>query len=79
MHVRKSRFVIDMLGHQNLDPNVVFETLELYIYRPSISACSSRRRRRRRRRRAVSVRPVVRPVVGRALFVRPVVSAPSAP
>ena len=27
--------MVDTLGHSNLDLNLVFESLELYIYRPS--------------------------------------------
>ena len=76
VRVRKSGFMANLLLRLNLDPNVVFETLELHI--SSVRPC-----RRVRPVAAVvavvipcpSVRPVVCPVVVvRPLSVRPVVS-----
>ena len=79
MGIQKGLPVADTRGHYNIGPNVVFETLELYIY-ICIYVCIYVVRSSRRVRPVVAnvvifppVRPTVSPVVVCSLPVRPFV------
>ena len=73
LDVRIRRPLVETLGHHNIGPNIIFETLELYIsfIRLVVSVTSSLRVRPVVAVvvLCLSVRPVVRPVVVRPLSV----------